>query len=210
MTIWLASSLYLEIIDSLNAVHGVSESRPIWKLRPLAIGLTLVQATILIAALVAIVAWPQIIGWLGIGSGPAFIATAIKWVVLFVMLLTSFVDRLLLRPRRRHPLGVDHAREPLRDAPLHRRDATASGLRPELRRLQQDLRVARGDRRRHVLVLDLGVILLVSAQMNRVIEDASPIGKKTGQKADPTDSIDLDHLDPEEAPDREEEQRAHR
>lgn len=210
VTIWLASSLYLEIIDSLNAVHGVSESRPIWKLRPLAIGLTLVQATILIAALVAIVAWPLIIGWLGIGSGPAFIAAAIKWVVLFVMLLASFSIAYYFAP------DADTRWEWITPGSLFGTllfIVATYGFKIYVQNFA-DYNKTYGSLGAIVVVMFWfwisAIILLVSAQMNRVIEDASPIGKKTGQKSDPTDSIDLEHLRPEEAPDREEEQRAHR
>ncbi len=40
------------------------------------------------------------------------------------------------------------------------------------------------------------VVLLVAAQMNQVIEDASPLGKRYGQRADPSIAPDLAHAEP--------------
>jgi membrane protein len=56
--LWLASSLFLAIIDSMNVIYGVVETRPFWKLRLTAIVMTIIQAIILVGSLVAIVAWP--------------------------------------------------------------------------------------------------------------------------------------------------------
>jgi membrane protein len=41
------------------------------------------------------------------------------------------------------------------------------------------------------------LVLLTAAQMNQVIEDASPLGKAYGQRVDPTVEPDLNALDPE-------------
>ena len=90
VTIWLASSLFVAVIDAMNAVYGVKETRPFWKLRLTAIVMTVIQAVILIAALVSIVAWPVIMKWLGLGGLAAVLAAGVNWMILFVMLLLSF------------------------------------------------------------------------------------------------------------------------
>jgi len=41
------------------------------------------------------------------------------------------------------------------------------------------------------------VVLLTSGQMNKVIEDASPLGKSTGQKEDKTETPDFSKIAPE-------------
>ena len=66
VTLWLASSLFLAVIDAMNAIYGVAETRPFWKLRLTAIVMTMVQAVILVGSLVAIVAWPLIVPWIGL------------------------------------------------------------------------------------------------------------------------------------------------
>ncbi|QDV38096.1 YihY/virulence factor BrkB family protein [Tautonia plasticadhaerens] len=210
VTIWLASALFLEIIDSLNAVHGVSESRPIWRLRIQAIFLTLVQATILISALVSIVAWPQIISAIGLGTGPAFIASAVRWLLIFLMLLSSFALTYYFAP------DADTRWEWITPGSLIGSAVfvvATLGFRVYVQNFA-DYNETYGTLG-GVMVLMFwfwisALVLLVSAQVNRVIEDASPIGKKTGQKSDPTDGPDLEHIDPEPAEDSEERRRAHR
>jgi membrane protein len=210
VTIWLASTLFLEIMDALNAVHGVSESRPIWRLRIQAIALTLVQATILIAALVAIVAWPQIINAIGLGSGPAILASAVRWLLILLMLLISFAITYYFAP------DADTRWEWITPGSLVGTVVfivASLGFRIYVQNFA-DYNETYGTLG-GVMVLMFwfwisALVLLVSAQMNRVIEDASPIGKKTGQKTDPTSGPDLEQIDPEPAPGPEERQRAHR
>ena len=210
VTIWLASTLFLEIMDSLNAVHGVSESRPIWKLRIQAILLTLLQATILIAAMVSIVAWPQIINALGLGSGSAFVASAVRWILLFGVLLISFAITYYFAP------DADTRWEWITPGSILGTVVfilATLGFRIYVQNFA-DYNETYGTLG-GVMVLMFwfwisALVLLVSAQVNRVIEDASPIGKKTGQKADPTSSPKMESIDPEPAPNGEGRQRARR
>lgn len=210
VTIWLASTLFLEIMDSLNAVHGVSESRPIWRLRLQAIALTLVQATILIAALVSIVAWPQIIEMIGLGSGPAFVASAVRWLLIVVMLLISFAMVYYFGP------DADTRWEWITPGSLLGTVVfvvATLGFRIYVQNFanyNETYGTLGG-----VMVLMFwfwisALVLLVSAQVNRVIEDASPVGKKTGQRADPTSPPDFEKIDPEPAPESDERERARR
>ena len=62
--LWLSSSVFVEIIDAMNFILGVKETRSFWKRRAIAIVMTFSQAAILIAAVVTIVAWPQIVDFL--------------------------------------------------------------------------------------------------------------------------------------------------
>src|SRR5512135_3490744 len=49
-TIWTASSGFAAIIDGLDVVYRVRETRPVWKTRPLALGLTLFAGSLLLVA----------------------------------------------------------------------------------------------------------------------------------------------------------------
>jgi len=49
-TIWTASSGFAAAIDGLNLVHRVRETRPVWKMRPIALALTLVAGSLLLVA----------------------------------------------------------------------------------------------------------------------------------------------------------------
>ena len=49
-TIWTASSGFAAIVDGLNVVYRVHETRPVWKTRPIALGLTLLAGSLLLVA----------------------------------------------------------------------------------------------------------------------------------------------------------------
>jgi membrane protein len=49
-TIWTASSGFAAIIDGLDLVYRVRETRPVWKTRPIALGLTLLAGSLLVVA----------------------------------------------------------------------------------------------------------------------------------------------------------------
>lgn len=49
-TTWTASSGFAAIIDGLNLVYRVRETRPVWKTRPIALGLTLLAGSLLLVA----------------------------------------------------------------------------------------------------------------------------------------------------------------
>jgi membrane protein len=54
-TIWIASSGFAAIVDGLCVVYRVRETRPVWKTRPLAMGLTLLAGSLLLVALVLMI-----------------------------------------------------------------------------------------------------------------------------------------------------------
>jgi membrane protein len=90
LALWTASGLFLEVIDALNRIYGVAESRTWWRLRARALVMTVVQCAILFASLIAIAFWPQIVRVLGLDSSGATVAAVVKWLAIFVMLLLSF------------------------------------------------------------------------------------------------------------------------
>jgi membrane protein len=49
-TIWTVSSGFAAIIDGLDGVYRVRETRPVWKTRPIALGLTLLAGSLLLVA----------------------------------------------------------------------------------------------------------------------------------------------------------------
>jgi membrane protein len=54
-TIWTASSGFAAIIDGLDVVYRVRETRSVWKTRPIALGLTLLAGSLLLVAVGLIV-----------------------------------------------------------------------------------------------------------------------------------------------------------
>ena len=89
ITLWTASSLFMAIIDAMNRIYGVHETRPFWKLRLTAMMMTILQAVILIGSMLGIVAWQLIVLWLSDARPPR----SRRWSLLAavaVMVLISF------------------------------------------------------------------------------------------------------------------------
>ncbi|MFJ5228507.1 YihY/virulence factor BrkB family protein [Kitasatospora sp. NPDC088391] len=95
--LWSASGYIGAFIRASNAVHGVREGRPVWKLTPLQLGLTLVMMAMLLASAVIVVFTGPVAERAGtlLGVGPTAVrAWAVaKWPVL--LLLVSFMIALL-------------------------------------------------------------------------------------------------------------------
>ncbi len=96
--LWLSSSVFVEIIDAMNFILGVKETRSFWKRRAMAILMTLSQAAILIAAVMTIVAWPQIVDFLNLSRSAAVLATVIHQITVFFTVLLSFALVLYVAP----------------------------------------------------------------------------------------------------------------
>ena len=78
------------VMDAMNRIMGVQETRPLWKVRLMAMLMTLSQAAILIVAFATTLAWPQILRWLGLSQAAAVLATLVHTVTVFAMILLSF------------------------------------------------------------------------------------------------------------------------
>jgi membrane protein len=180
--LWLSSSLFVAIMDAMNRIRGVSETRPFWKQRLFAMLMTLSQAAILIAVFGTIVAWPQILGSLGLSRGAAVLATAVHGFAVFLMILLSFAMALYFGP----------------DADQHWEWITPGSLLGSLVLLCLSLlfriyvqnwgnySATYGSLGGIVVLMSwiwlCSVALLAAAALNQVIEDASPLGKAAGQK----------------------------
>jgi membrane protein len=99
-TIWTASSGFAAIIDGLDLVYRVRETRPVWKTRPIALGLTLFAGSLLLVAVALMVEGTHFGTWLTgrFALNPAFLAVwryfrwgiAVAFAVLAVELLYHF------------------------------------------------------------------------------------------------------------------------
>jgi membrane protein len=201
VTLWLASSLFVAVIDAMDAIYGVQETRPFWRLRLTAILMTIIQAIILVGSLVAILAWPLILRAVGLSEyePAAYLATAIKWMIVFAMVLLSFALAFYVGP----------------DAEQHWEWITPGSLVGTFLFLLASwgFRVYVQNWGNYdktygslggVMVLLFwfwlsSLILLGAAEMNKVIEHASPLGKFKGQKVDPGAAPDFEAMVPEPA-----------
>jgi membrane protein len=99
--LWLSSSVFVGIIDAMNVIRGVQETRPFWKRRLTAMLMTVSQAAILIVCFGTFLAWPQILGWLGLSQPAAILATFLHGLTVFIMVLLSFAVALYFGPDAR-------------------------------------------------------------------------------------------------------------
>src|SRR6187397_1351682 len=63
--LWSSSAAIVSIVDALNRAYDIEEGRPWWKVRLLAIGLTLGVALLILLALSLVLVGPSVAEWLG-------------------------------------------------------------------------------------------------------------------------------------------------
>ena len=199
ITLWLASSLFVAVIDAMNRIYGVKERRGFFKLRLIAIFMTVLQAVILVGSLLAIVGWRYVLDRLKLGDSAAVLATGALYGVVLVMVLLSFALTFFVAP----------------DADQSWEWITPGSIAGSFLFLGSTLlfrvyvhNFANYDKTYGplggVMVLLFwfwisGLILLGAAQVNKIIEEASPLGKNYGQRTNPSVAPDFDAMKPEPA-----------
>src|SRR5262249_45404284 len=96
--LWLSSTVFVEIIDAMNAIRSLKETRPFWRRRLIAMAMTLIMAAILISATATIAGWPQILRWLGLSREASFLATALHALVVMLIVFCTFARALQVGP----------------------------------------------------------------------------------------------------------------
>ncbi|HEX8433975.1 YihY/virulence factor BrkB family protein, partial [Archangium sp.] len=93
--VWAASGGVVAMMDALNTVYDVEESRPFWKVRGIAILVTLGGAALSILASLAMVATPAIAKWLGEPLGTLVMWLRLPFAGLLMMLVWALTYYLL-------------------------------------------------------------------------------------------------------------------
>ena len=92
--LWAASNGMGAISESLNVAYHVEESRPWWKQRLTAIGLTIVLAILIISALILVLYGGKIADWLAASYGFGIVFTlgwkVLQWPIVLIFLLLGF------------------------------------------------------------------------------------------------------------------------
>ena len=92
-TLWSSSSAVVAMCSTLNAAYDISEGRPWWKVRLVAIGLTLGLALFILVSMTLIIAGPTLAEKVAeaMRLGPAFTWTwkILQWPVVFVLVATA-------------------------------------------------------------------------------------------------------------------------
>lgn len=111
--IWSSSAATVAIIDALNRAYDVTEWRPWWKRRLLAMLLTVALAIFIIIALTLVLVGPamafRLANWLGLGSAIALFWALIRWPVILFCVVFSVDLVYHFAPNRRGRWGLDHA-----------------------------------------------------------------------------------------------------
>jgi membrane protein len=93
ITIWSSSGALVSMCSTLNAAYDITEGRPWWKVRLIAIGLTIGLAIFILISITLIVAGPAIADGIAdrVGLGAAFEWTwnILQWPVILVLVATA-------------------------------------------------------------------------------------------------------------------------
>lgn len=187
VSLYGASGAFRAIMDAMNVMYEVEEGRPIWKRYLISMGLALSVVLLLVSAVVLLAAGPLIIGAIAnaVGLGPLFTTTwsILRWPILISFVLLAFALVYYYGPDAEQSFkfltpgsfialllwllfsGLFSIY--VRNASFGNWGAVAS-----------------------IIVLMLYIywssyILLLGAEMNQIIEDASPEGKDEGDKTSP-------------------------
>jgi membrane protein len=91
--LWSSSSALVGLISALNAAYDITDSRPWWKVRLLAIGLTVALAIFLLISSTLVIAGPEIAGKVAdtFGLGAAFTWTwnILQWPFALMLVITA-------------------------------------------------------------------------------------------------------------------------
>ncbi|MGH9943530.1 MAG: YihY/virulence factor BrkB family protein [Pyrinomonadaceae bacterium] len=93
-TLWAASNGMGAISETLNVAYEIKETRPWWKTRLVAVGLTLALAVLIVAALVLVLFGGRIAEWVAesfsFGSAFVFGWKILQWPLVLLFVLFSF------------------------------------------------------------------------------------------------------------------------
>jgi membrane protein len=93
VTLWSSSGAVVSMCTTLNAAYDITEGRPFWKVRLIAIGLTLGLAFFVLVSMALLVAGPGIVEPIAqrFGLGDAFVTTwnIARWPVIFILIATA-------------------------------------------------------------------------------------------------------------------------
>ncbi len=197
VTLWLSSSIFVAIIDATNRIYGVRDRRGIVKLRLIAIAMTVLQATILIGSLLSVMAWSSVMAYFKMGASVSVVATAVQYLVIFLMVLISFALTYYIAP------DANQKWEWITPGSLMGAGlflVATVGFRVYVQNFanyNKTYGLLGG-----VMVLLFwfwisALVLLGSAQVNKIIEEASPLGKNFGQRNDVAGGPDFSKMKPE-------------
>jgi membrane protein len=89
--LWSSSSATAGLIDTLNEIYGLKESRPWWKFRLIAVGLALAIGISLTGALVIVVYGPAFLRHVSTGSVSLYVWNIAQWPTAAALLILALL-----------------------------------------------------------------------------------------------------------------------
>lgn len=107
-TLWVASGAFAALTKAFNKAYGVEESRPFWKVRLLAIAMTLALSGVVIAAVVLLVFGAQIgeaiSGYFGLSAIFEVTWNILRWAIALLFLMVTVALVYYVAPNVEQPL----------------------------------------------------------------------------------------------------------
>lgn len=88
--LWSASGYVGAFGRAMNRIYNVREGRPIWKLRPTMLGVTVTTVVLLVVGLFALVSGPLARSFgdlIGLGDAAALVLSIVQWPILLVIMI---------------------------------------------------------------------------------------------------------------------------
>ena len=156
LSLWSANAGMKALFDALNIVYDAQERRGMIKLNLISLAFTGCALLALILAISVIVVLPVVLEFAGLQSLGGTMAMIARWPGLYAVVAFGLVIiyRYGAGPRSR-AVAMDHLGQRTGRSTLDRRVDPLLVVRGELRRIQQDIRIARRRGRIHDLDVDL-------------------------------------------------------
>ena len=103
--VWSSSSATSGLIDTLNAIYALKESRPWWKCRLIAVGLAVAMGVLLTAALIIVVYGPLLLDKISPGSAALYVWKIAQWPAAAVLLILALLGLYRFAPNLQNKNG---------------------------------------------------------------------------------------------------------
>lgn len=186
LTLWSSSGAMVSIISTLNAAYDITEARPLWKVRLIAIALTVGLAVFILVSIALVLAGPTVAEHLAnsLHLGPVFKWTwwVLQWPVVFVLVATAIGLVYYFAPDAQQDWIWITPGSVLATILWV---ATSLGLKLYIAYFG-DYNETYGTLGTFIVLLTWfylsGLAILIGAELNAEIEHASPYGKDVGEK----------------------------
>ena len=185
-TLWSSSGAVVSMCSTLNAAYDITEGRPWWKVRLVALGLTVGLAIFILASMTLVVGGPALAEKVAdmAGLGRAFVWTwnILQWPVVFVLVASAIATLYYFAPDAEQDWVWITPGSVLATLLWVVASVAVSYYVANFGSYTETYGVIGG-----VMVLMLwfyvtGIAILVGAELNAEIEHASPHGKDVGEK----------------------------